>query len=299
MMAVRNIVRIVIAALFLSSVSAVAQMQKVSLAYDQVRAGKLDSAKLNIDQAFADGSVKSDYMSWLVRGVVYSEIYKARESSNAESPSRDIAVESFRKSLEVDTKNENAQKDIVIKKLLFLGSKYYNDINKTLDTLNLAVSLRNFEKYKLIAKQFDPGFDEKKVTRDLYDVIGSMYADNFYRTSSKNCYDNGKAYLLKARDLDTNNFTVNKNLGLMYYNQAVNIVKKLEYDVPLDELDLYQEQAKRTGLQALPYLLKAHAINKKDAVILESLSGVYYLLNEMDKYNEFKKKTEELLNQQK
>jgi hypothetical protein len=68
----------------------------------------------------------------------------------------------------------------------------------------------------------------------------------------------------------------------------------MDVDVSLEELPVYQDRSVKLGRQALPYLLKAHGIKPDDAVVIEALMGVYYLLNEMDQYNSYKKKSEEL-----
>ena len=183
---------------------------------------------------------------------------------------------------------------MVVKSLNYLASLYHNDINKTLDTLYYQQSLTNSDKHKAIKKVIDPTFNERKYNYDVYSVIGSMFEKGYEHSMSKNLLDLAKTYLLKAYEINSNTDFINKNLGVLYYNQAVDIIKKMDYDVPLDQLPVYQDQSVKMGQQALPYLLKAHQINPVDKSVIEGLAGIYYLLNNTEKYNEYKKKFEEM-----
>jgi hypothetical protein len=142
-------------------------------------------------------------------------------------------------------------------------------------------------------KLIDLAFNEKKYNYEVYSTIGSMFEKWYEKTSSKNILDMAKTYLLKAFEIIDSTAFINKNLGVLYYNQAVDIIKKMDYDVPLDQLPVYQDKSIKLGQQALPYLLKAHQIDAKDCSVIEGLMGIYYLLNDTEKYNEYKRKFEE------
>ncbi len=271
-----------------------AQANRVEKALELFSAKKLDSAKVIIDQAIQNPESVKDYQAWMVRGFIYKDLYKANEINNILSPYRDSATVSFIQSLQLDVENKNTQKEVVVKSLNYLASLYHNDINKTLDTLYYQQSLTNSDKHKAIKKVIDPTFNERKYNYDVYSVIGSMFEKGYEHSMSKNLLDLAKTYLLKAYEINSNTDFINKNLGVLYYNQAVDIIKKMDYDVPLDQLPVYQDQSVKMGQQALPYLLKAHQINPVDKSVIEGLAGIYYLLNNTEKYNEYKKKFEEM-----
>ena len=272
----------------------IAQAGKVEKALELFSAKKLDSAKVFINEAVANPETAKDYQAWMVRGFIYKDLYKANEINNIRSPYRDSSTVSFIQSLQLDVENKNQQKEVVIKSLNYLASLYHNDINKTLDTIQYQQSLINSDKHKAIKKVIDPTFNEKKYNYDVYSVIGSMFEKGYEQTMSKNLLDLAKTYLLKAYEINPNTDFINKNLGVLYYNQAVDIIKKMDYDVPLDQLPVYQDQSVKMGQQALPYLLRAHQINPTDKSAIEGLAGIYYLLNNTEKYNEYKKKLEEM-----
>lgn len=274
-----------------------AQVSKLERALDLYREKQLDSAKTYIDSAAVHPETRKDYRVWMIRGFIYKDLYKVKDADKASSVLRDASVESFRKSLALDTINANEQKDGVLRSLRYLASTYHNDINKTLDTLNYPVSLANANRFVEITKTLDPAFNERNYHYEVFLTLGSMFEKTYELTSSKNTLDLAKVYLFKAHDIDSSSYLVNKNLGLLYYNQAVEIINKMDVDISLEELPMYQDRSVKLGKQALSYCLKAHALKPDDKVVVEALAGIYYLLNETEKHNEFKKKLE-VLNKQ-
>ena len=284
--------------LLLAAGKGFAQYSNLEKALDLYREKKLDSAKVFIDSAAVHPQTEDDYQVWMVRGFIYKELHKTKEGSNPASILRELAVEYFYKALKLDTGNANPQKDGILKSFKYIASTYHNDINKTLDTLSYEISLSNAGKFVSLTKYLDPTFNDKSYNFEVLLAVGSMFEKEYERGNSKRSFDLAKVYLFKAHDIDSSAFLVNKNLGLLYYNQAVEIINKMDVDVSLEELPVYQDRSVKLGKQALSYCLKAHASRPDDKVVVEALAGIYYLLNETDKHNEFKKKLEELNKQQ-
>lgn len=271
-----------------------AQVSKLEKALELYREKQLDSARVYIDSAAVNAQTRNEYNVWMVRGFVYKDLYRSKESAKPISAYRHVAVESFKQALALDTFAKGSQREGIVQSLKFLASTYHNDINKTLDTVNYQVSLDNAANYAKLTKFLTPDFNDKAYHYDVYLTVGSMFEKEYERSSTKFTLDLAKAYLFKAHDIDSSSFLVNKDLGLLYYNQAVEIIRKMDVDVSLEELPVYQDRSVKLAKQALPYLLKAHNMNNQDKVVIEGLMGVYYLLNEMELYNQFKKKSEEL-----
>lgn|ERR1700757_808177 len=280
--------------LIMATQTTIAQANKVNKAVELYTAKRYDSALVVINEATQNPESAKDYNAWMMRGVIYKDLYKTSQMNNVASPYRDSATVSLIQSLQLDTANKNAQKDFVLKSLTYLANLYHNDIVKTLDTVNYQESLANFDKHKAIKKIIDPAFNEQKYNYDVYSSVGSMFEKGFEKTMSKNLLDYANYYLLKAYEINSNTDFINKNIGVLYYNQAVDIIKKMDYDVPLDQLPVYQDQSVAFGKKALPYLIKANEINPSDKAVVEGLAGIYYLLNDSEKYNEYKKKFEEM-----
>ncbi len=280
--------------LLLAARPAHAQFKNFEKALDYYQAKKLDSARIFIDSAAIHPQTSKDFNTWMVRAFIYKDLYKLKEGNNVEAPLREIAVQSMKKSLALDTANKNPQREGVIKSLKYQASLYHNDVIKTLDTINYQKSLNNADKYVELSKFLDTSFNAKNYYYEVFLTLGSMFEREYEKTDSKNAFDLAKVYLFKAYEINKNTFSVNKNIGFLYYNQAVSIIKKMDYDIPLDQLPVYQDQSVKLALQALSYCLIAHELDPKDRAVLEALAGIYYLLNENEKHNEFKKKLEDL-----
>lgn len=84
------------------------------------------------------------------------------------------------------------------------------------------------------------------------------------------------------------------NLGAIYYNQAADLTKQMQ-ELSIDANDEYDRLNKQSGdlfKQSLPFLEKAHSINKTDINTLNALKEIYAKTGDFDKSNAMK----ELLN---
>lgn len=282
---------ILVLLMLLSTVS-FAQLTKVQQAYDCVQQGKLDSAQIYIEEGIKDNEASADFQSWYIRGFIYKEIYKQKESNDVKSNAREIAVESLKKAAELD--NDKQQIVSINKNLKFLGSKYYNDAKKTIDSVNFATSIACFQNYLSIYKLVEPGFDENAKSVEYFLSLSYYFQEIFEQNGSKTALEHTKEYLNKSLQINPNSAKANKNTAVLFYNMGVNIIKKMDYDIDLEQLYVLQEDASKLFKQAEPFMSKAHQLSPKDKTIVEGMQGIYYQLNDTEKSNEFKKKLEEL-----
>lgn len=282
---------IMVLLMLLSTVS-FAQLTKVQQAYDCVQQGKLDSAKIYIEEGIKDNEASADFQSWYIRGFIYKEIYKQKESNDVKSNAREIAVESLKKAAELD--KDTQQIVSINKNLKFLGSKYYNDAKKTIDSVNFATSIACFQNYLSIYNLVEPGFDENSKSVEYFLSLSYYFQEIFEQNGSKTSLEHTKEYLSKSLQINPNSAKANKNTAVLFYNMGVNIIKKMDYDIDLEQLYVLQEDASKLFKQAEPFMSKAHQLSPKDKTIVEGMQGIYYQLNDTEKSNEFKKKLEEL-----
>ncbi len=282
---------ILVLLMLLSTVS-FAQLTKVQQAYDCVQQGKLDSAKIYIEEGIKDNEASADFQSWYIRGFIYKEIYKQKESNDVKSNAREIAVESLKKAAELD--KDTQQIVSINKNLKFLGSKYYNDAKKTIDSVNFATSIACFQNYLSIYNLVEPGFDENAKSVEYFLSLSYYFQEIFEQNGSKTSLEHTKEYLSKSLQINPNSAKANKNTAVLFYNMGVNIIKKMDYDIDLEQLYVLQEDASKLFKQAEPFMSKAHQLSPKDKTIVEGMQGIYYQLNDTEKSNEFKKKLEEL-----
>lgn len=283
--------------LIVPALAALAQNDKLVDAYRMLERGQLDSAKTAIDQAIVHPETARNAQVWYVRGFVYKEIYKAREISNMGSQARDVAVESFRKSIELDSSKTNREENTKI--LVFLASKYYNDAASSLDRDKYPVSISNYGKYRQLMTVIEPGSDMKQQDIKYGLAIASVYTDIFNsdRKNNTRFFDLAKAEYNKILMLDPNNLSANYHMGILYYNQAVDIINQSDYDIDIVTLDQIQDNSIALFKQSLPFMEKAYQLDPNKRETLEGLTGIYFSLNEFEKSNEFKARLEEIKNQ--
>lgn len=285
--------------LFLASNMAFAQMAKVELALDYMKHGKLDSSKANIDAAVLADETKNEIQAWLVRGVIYKELYKAREATYHTSSYRDEAAKSLLKAHDLDAHDiQHTQTKQINQQINFIASKYFNDAGKTMDTLHYKQSIANFEKYIQLQKAIDPNFDPKQKELEFCLALITPFQDAFedkkneweyiMATPAKKkefsvYFDMGESYLQKALDIDPRSKSANKNLGLLYYNRGVNLIMNCPVDIGLDTFITIEAKAEEYFSTARPYMLKAHAVEVTDQTVIQCLMFIYVKLYNKEK----------------
>ena len=97
-----------------------------------------------------------------------------------------------------------------------------------------------------------------------------------------------------SRYMDQTNLTANYNLGIHFYNRAVNIIKDLDVETSLEELAEKEDVCVDLFLKALPYVKTAYDIDPLRRETLIGLTGIYWSLNDLEKYDFYKLKLKEL-----
>jgi tetratricopeptide (TPR) repeat protein len=287
-----------IAFLLLIGFSTQAQVSNLKKALIAIKSGDYPTARVFLDSAASHPETQEMLETWYYRGYTYRELYKAQEKNNPNSPLREKAVESYKRFFELDTMSEF--RSSAEKTLNALAVSYYNDAVVNLTADNYPVAIKNFEKYKATVRIFDPNRTFTDVEKQFHKALASLFAQ-MYESDRKN----NEPYFQKAIDeyslvlsLDSNDYSANYNLAILYYNEAVNIIKETEYEVDLLTLDLIQEKTVDLFKKALPYMQKAYQLNPNKKEPLIGLVGIYYSLNEIDKYEELNQKLEKMKTQE-
>mgnify|MGYP006282855837 CR=1 FL=1 len=125
----------------------------------------------------------------------------------------------------------------------------------------------------------------------------------YYRaeaTAYDNMGENEKAIknYKKALELDPDMFMALYNMGVLYYNQAVDIEGEANTTKDEAKYKELKEKARAKLKEALPYLEKALEVQPENASLVSTLSTVYYRLRvEDEKYMEKYEKMQEKLQQ--
>jgi hypothetical protein len=272
-----------------------AQQDRKNAAISFLQQGNLDSAMANIDQAIVHQQTALDAESWYIRGFIYKSIYNKNEKANKESNARLVALASFKKSLALDGSEGNVQENV--KNIKYLASTLYNDAAASLDSVDYKIAIRNFGLYK----EYYPLVDSSQANIRQKDIdfslaIASLYTKIFEsdRKGKTEFLRLAKESYNKVLQLDPNNIGANYNMGILYYNQAVNLINQSDYDLDIVALNDIQDNSINLFKESLPFMEKAYSLDPRRKETLLGLSGIYFSLNEFEKSNMFKQKLEEI-----
>lgn len=272
-----------------------AQTDKLFEAQTLCQEKKFDQAIPIIDQVIIHPETSNDPAAWHIRSYSYLQFYKQQGAGNtAQINLLDTAMSSGLKSIALDKNNEYKDNNNAFIKN---GAALYYKIC----TVQLQDSLNNekaedfYLKYKKYTAIISPDFDLKSKDIEFYNTMGSLFADMYMKNNFNQKYgDVAKTALLKVLDIDHKNIKANINLGILYYNQGATLMRMMDYDVDLAQLDVIQENAKKLFKQSLPFMIKVYELDPKAEKALESLQGIYSALLDEEKANEFKLKKEAL-----
>lgn len=270
-----------------------AQTDKIGEALLLFSQSKIEEAKVAIDFATEDSALNSKSKLWYYRGYLYKEYFKhvlaTEQDVMKASQYRNESIFALKKCLDLDDKAEfEANTKATIR---FLAVSMYNDAVMAMQQNQFNQSVKWFNGYLDAIVLAKPDTDVKAKKMEFNLALGSKYLE----LASDSTQSNHSEYLdlainvhKKVRDLDSNNYEANYNLGVIYYNQAVDIVKNLPFEAGLFEIYDAQERSVILFKQAEPYQLRAFSMRPHRLETIESLSGIYYSLSETEKYNYYK-----------
>lgn len=125
--------------------------------------------------------------------------------------------------------------------------------------------------------------EQEPDNKQLFFSLGVVY-DNLDRKE-----DAIKSYE-RAIEIDGEYFDALYNLGALYFNNGVEMNNAANEIKDNKKYDAARAEAKKVFEKAKPYLAKAHSIDETDMGALVSLSQVYALLGENEKYMDIKAK---------
>lgn len=263
--------------------SVFAQSSNITKAVTELQAGNLDSSKAYIELACANEETNKDPKTWYYRGFIYKKIYSQIETDNKLSPARDESINSFKTFFELDTVSELHES--AYKTVKYLSSTIYNDAAGLLNEHKYDYAVSNFDKYKAAMNIIEKDYNVKPLEVQFYLVLGQQYNQLYESNRKENeaYFDKTKDVYLYVIDLDSNNTSANYNLALLYYNDAVDIIKNLDYDLDLITLELIQDDVIQLFKKSQPYMEKALSLDicRKETYI--GLSGIYFSLNKMER----------------
>lgn len=153
--------------------------------------------------------------------------------------------------------------------------------------------LTSLIQYYLSSKQNDAALEylNKAIEKDpenasYYYARGVLYEN----IDKEKAIENYK----KAIEIDPKMFNALFNIGVIYYNKGVEEQNKANEMSDYKEFQKEKKKAESYWNIALPYMEKALELEPNNRDVLESLKGLYYRFDRMDKYNEMKARIEAL-----
>ncbi len=267
---------------------------KLTNALYNLREGELDKAKELIDSAIEDTLFNDEASTFYYKGTIYKELFKQKEDQNKQSPYRIISVESFKKSLEIE--NDGKYSESSKQNLKYLAETVYNHAATSLNSSEYKLAISNYQFYKEIISFAFPStnFEDKDIMFNLaLATIFSKLAEKD-SASAKLYYPKTIALFNEVLDIDSNNVSANYNMGILFYNQGVEIVNNMDYSLDIEQLNQVQDRIIELFKKSLPYMLKAYELNPKRKETLIGLQGIYFSLNDIEKSEAYKKELEAL-----
>ncbi len=163
------------------------------------------------------------------------------------------------------------------------GRELYPD-DADLIVYELNYYLRN-EQYEEAENNLKLAIEKEPNNKQLYFSLGVVY-DNLGDT------DKAVSAYESAIAIDSEYFDAVYNLGALYFNNGVEMNNQAN---EIDDNAAYtkaREDAKNVFLQAQPHLEKAHELDPADLGAMKSLSQLYALIGDNEKYTEMKAKIE-------
>ncbi|MEW6468645.1 MAG: hypothetical protein AB1458_06955 [Bacteroidota bacterium] len=276
---------VIFAFVMLLQLAAAAQVDSLNRAIDCYDKNQLKCAQTAIDAASVHPQTSIMPKVHLLRGFIYKEIYKTMEVNNVKSPARDQAIASLIKFIGMDSAKYDENYPAVIKTIRYLASSYYNNAGQMLNPTDYKTAIQYYELYDKYMAMIDNQWNPKIMFVDFYMGLGSGLND--YYESNRSKYPElmeiiGSAYK-KVIATDSSNVTAYYNLGMLYYNMGVVVINESSDELDIADLDKVQGQALEYFKLALPYMLKAYALNPKRKEVLIALSGIYFSMHEEEK----------------
>ena len=284
---VRNTIIATFVALFWGSFG-FAQQGKLNLAIDALTAGNTAEAKKQIDAVTIHPETANLPETWYYRTYIYKDIYKTEQQSNRFSPARDESIKALNYLLSLD--NNALFEPSALKIGKYLVSTYYNNAVNDLQNELFEYSQINYKKYKEVYLAIEPTkqFGEQEVKYQLVLANGFMVLYESNRTENSEYYEKAKEVYETIIEDDSENWNANYNIGILIYNRAVSIIKSMDYDTDLGEVDKLQAECVRLFFASLPYMQKSHELNPALFEPIAGLTGIYFSLHEEEQYSLYK-----------
>lgn len=174
------------------------------------------------------------------------------------------------------------------------ADRFPEDPDLMIARVNIFLSFEKYLAAEPVVEEYLQLFPDDK---EVLLVAGTVYQHNMVQSpGSKEIYiEKSRKVYSQVLTGDPENYLANYNLGILLFNQAVDLIKLQEYDITLMSLDEVMSKSNALFQEALPYVEKANMMKPNNKNALFALAGIYYSMNDTDRLGEIERKLE-LLN---
>jgi len=263
-------------------VSMAQYQDKMQEAYALYNQGMYLKAADIVDEVVEDKKGRNDKVAWHIRGFIYKDIYVKIDKSDRDSKAREIAIESLKRSYQLDEAGKLEEQNR--KALRYLGVSYFNDASEIIeerDEFKINKANDKYLAYKdvILFLYSDTNLVDKDV--EFYLAMSTafrkLYEDD--RTNREQYWEKSNEYLIKVLELDPANWAANYSLAVSHYNQGAYKLQKLPG--VNDIMDIYEIQSEsiRSIEMALPFMLDAYEVNPEKIETIRGLKWIYFNLH--------------------
>ncbi len=216
-------------------------------------------------------------VNWYNLSLFYKTYYKSTKEYNL----RDKMLESILIAKKLDINKE--LKAPITSYLKTLAGYYYKDAAKIIEdtSSNFEGALLNYSKYKQIKQLSNPYLDFTKEDTEFYNILAARNYTKYQNSklSNSNNLDSAIYYYKKSLELDSSKAGTYNEIGLIYFNSAVDIIENLDEEADFMEAMQADDQKADLAAKGLPYFKKALALDPENINILYGIAGCYDILN--------------------
>ena len=147
--------------------------------------------------------------------------------------------------------------------------------------------------YLLDAEDAEEAFKYLKVARENDPSNPQFYSAEAHLYDKMGDTETAKEKYKKAIEMDPDFFEAYYNIGVLYFNEGVELTDQANQITDNAKYQKAKEKADNKFKEALPYLEKSHELKPSDQGIMSTLKTLYYRLQMNEKYEELNKKMEQ------
>ena len=150
--------------------------------------------------------------------------------------------------------------------------------------LNVLMQESQYRKAALAAERYLSSYKKDTEVMLLYGTIQGRLFDTDVAQREEH-FQKRVAIYERVLKQEPNNLLANYNLGITYYNKGVELINdESVFEKDIFEFDQLLNVCAGLFQRALPYVLKANQLDAKNYNTLKALEGIYYNLNEREKF---------------